>query len=166
MTFNLRIELEYDFVEQPLDITIQLNDNNLFSGMLDTNMFEFICDSHPACTLKIYMHNKPIIGTLVDDCGNIVKDTFIKIKQVEIDRRYLKAAVIDCGKTVYYTGEVHLKNNYISQNGYYELAFTMPINQFLQNYYDSFDSYKLQGLDEELAEVNNLLNKMDSKNNF
>ena len=162
MISNIKIELDYDYTRNPIETTIELNGQEIYSGVLNKNIIEysFEQDEHDY-TLRVYMHNKPNRGTIVDDKGNILKDTFINVKSVEIDRRRFKYVLNDFGKTVFNNGEEKPKNTYISHNGYYELKFTMPIKYFLQKYYNKFNNYKVEDIEKDIEQMDKLLEVLE-----
>jgi hypothetical protein len=162
MISNIKIELDYDYTRNPIETTIELNGQTIYSGVLNKNIIEysFEQDVHDY-TLRVYMHNKPTRGTIVDDKGNILKDTFINVKSVEIDRRRFKYVLNDFGKTVFNNGEEKPKNTYISHNGYYELKFTMPIKYFLQKYYNKFNNYKVEDIEKDIEQMDKLLEVLE-----
>jgi len=159
MIFDLVIDLEYDYVQDPIHCGIKLNNKSLYEGILDRNKFHFLCESTGDNTLQIHMYNKPINGTLIDKDNSIIKDTFIKIKNIEIDKRRLKYAVVDCGCTIDNQG-ITQNSNFISKNGYYQIKFSTPIKTFLQDYYNKFDNYKIIDVEKEIQQLEEMLDSL------
>lgn len=152
----LYLQLDYNYVVDPLKCSIKLNNKILFDGILDRTEFVFhpVFDKHNC--LQIYMHNKPWDGTKVDTHGNILADTFIRIQDIRINKRKLRYMIFDLGKCVFDDASKQSFTDYISKNGYYEINFTMPIQKFFRNYYSNFDSYNVEP-EKEIKKIDELL---------
>ena len=157
MEFNLAITLEHDFVREPIRTSVVLNDAVLYKGKLTEKVLEFTCEAKNENSLKIFLHNKLPNDTVVDKQNNIIKDTFIKVKAIQIDKRSLKFAINDLGHIKYDTGEITKNITYLSKNGYYEIKFDLPIKNFLQRYYSKWDKYKVIDTEKEIRLIDKFL---------
>ena len=159
MTFDLRLELEHATTHDSLHCEISVNNSTLFDGLLEQNWFNFTCAAQDKNILRVYMHNKHRWGTKVDQEGNILLDTHIKVKSVYVDRRSFKYILNDRGTVYPNEGDPQLTSNYIAQNGFYELEFTLPIKKFMTDYYDSFDRYQID-TDSEIKKIDEFLERL------
>lgn len=138
MTDNLILDLDYEWVIEPIRARIILNDLVLHEGLLDKNRYECSIQLLKDNCLRVYLLNKPRGSTKVDQAGNILKDTYINISNIKINDRKFRYAINDCGKVVNNDGSIFPHSSKICFEGYYEIKFTAPIGKFLQSYYSPF----------------------------
>ena len=156
MDNSLYLNLDYNYVVDPLHCSIMLNNKTLFDGILNRNEFVFYPEFNENNWLQIYMHNKPWDGTQVDEQGNILADTFVRINDIRINKRKLRYMIFDLGKCIFDDGSQQSFTDYISKNGCYEIYFTTPIQKFFRDYYSNFDSYN-EDAEKEIKKIDELL---------
>lgn len=161
MTCSLVLDLEHDTTTEPVQTKITFNDCELYTGPLNglRSRLQFTPPSRRDNNiLRIHMLNKSEDnGTEVDSAGTILKDTFIEIKSVIVDKRKLKYMLFDKGLIQTDDGASVKYSTYLSRNGYYEIAFALPIKQVLQEYYSAFSYTNNRDVQKDILEIDKLL---------
>ena len=93
----------------------------------------------------------------MNKAGDIIKDTFIWVKSIMIDKRKLRYAINDISRIITDKGSEIKYATYLSQNGYYELRFELPIKNFLKRYYATWQTYKPVDVEKEIANIDRFL---------
>ena len=101
MTCSIVIDLEHDYTVEPVQAKVTFNDLELFHGVLkgQQTRLQFDMPSNPDLnTLRVHMLNRPDDGgTEVDTAGTILRDTFVNVKSIIVDKRKLKYMIFDRG---------------------------------------------------------------------
>ena len=74
-----------------------------------------------------------------------------------IDKRKLRYAIKDISRIITDKGSEIKYATYLSQNGYYELRFELPIKNFLKRYYATWQTYKPVDVEKEIANIDRFL---------
>ena len=74
-----------------------------------------------------------------------------------IDKRKLRHAINNISRIITDKGLEIKHATYLSQNGYYELGFDLPIKNFLQRYYATWQTYKPVDVEKEIANIDRFL---------
>ena len=157
MDCRLSLQLDYDYVREPIQTRISLNEKILFEGNMEKTNWNFEVNAEEQNTLRIYLLNKKDGDTLVNKDGDIIKDTFIWVKSIMIDKRKLRSAINDISRIITDKGSEIKYATYLSQNGYYELRFELPIKNFLKRYYATWQTYKPVDVEKEIANIDRFL---------
>jgi hypothetical protein len=161
MTCDLVIDLEHDTTTEPVQTRITFNDLELYTGPLSGNQSRMYF-STPSYTdhnsLKVYLLNKSDEdGTQVDTAGLILRDTFINVKSILVDKRKLKYMLFDKGLILTNDGASVKYSTYLSSNGYYEICFALPIKKVLQEYYSTFSYTNNRDVQKDIEDIDKLL---------
>ena len=161
MTCDLVIDLAHDTTTEPVETKIIFNDLELYTGPLSgkQSRLSFTAPSlKDKNSLRIFLLNKSDdFGTEVDTAGVILRDTFINIKSILVDKRKLKYVLFDRGSIKTEAGASVKYSTYLSRNGYYEICFSLPIKKYLQEYYSSFSYTNTRDVIKDVQEIDNLL---------
>ena len=161
MTCSLVIDLEHDTTTEPVQTKITFNDCVLYVGPLSglRSRLHFTPPSYKEQNiLRVHLLNKAEQGgTEVDSAGTILKDTFINVKSVSVDKRKLKYMLFDRGLIKTNEGATVKYSTYLSNNGHYEIAFALPIKQVLQEYYSTFSYTNDRDVQKDIEEIDSLL---------
>ena len=161
MTCSLVLDLEHDTTTEPVQTKITFNDYVLYTGPLNglQSRLQFTPPSYKGKnTLQIHLLNKDeLCGTEVDSAGTILKDTFINIKSVSVDKRQLKYMLFDRGLIKTNDGGIVKYSTYLSGNGYYEISFALPIKQVLQEYYSAFSYTNTGDVQKDIENIDSML---------
>ena len=156
---KISIYLESNLVGPPVTIKIGIDDHCVTSLELPVHEFHFDYELNPG------MHRLWIqmIGKTVDneqrDNGNLVEDTFFKIKNVAINHSMMNHLLNDHGYVIVdwhkhpdvalwfktHQGEIPErfdKNTYINLQGIYSFEFFTPISNFLSDNIQIKNEYK------------------------
>ena len=161
MTCSIVLDLEHDYTVEPVQAKVTFNDLELFHGVLKGQQTRLQFDmpsNRDLNTLRVHMLNRPDDGgTEVDTAGTILRDTFVNVKSVIVDKRKLKYMIFDRGLIKTNDGSTIKYSTYLSRNGYYEIAFALPIKKVLQEYYSTFSYTNDRDVQKDIAEIDELL---------
>ena len=120
---SLVLTFEIAYVSKPMVLSIEHNNNLETFDSLPSGLFYYRANIQFPSKLTITVSGKTIEDTLIDINNNIIKDTYIKLVDIEIDNlsceenyvyKYIKLNTTD--------GQV-LTTNYWGFNGIVELDF-------------------------------------------
>lgn len=86
--YNIKLEYEHNWVDHPLTVTTKVNDRiiNLdISGKNNVVIEKTISLSEDSHQLQILIDNKNEANTQVDENGNILADTTVELKSIQIN---------------------------------------------------------------------------------
>ena len=134
---KFKIALESEWFNHPPNFRISLNKDTLIDCQMRDPLFlerEILLNDDELHTLDFTLHDKSKYDTKVNDQGEIVKDTVVKIKKIEIDDVDITHMLsLDQEKFYYETdsGEKGPFYNTIGINGTATVKFTTPFYQWL-----------------------------------
>ena len=134
---KFKIALESEWFNHPPNLRVSINNDTLIDGTLrEPTIIEReieLEDDHPH-TLNFTLHNKSKYDTILKD-GKIVKDTLVKIKQLEIDDIDIMTMLSLNIDNFYYihdgSDEKHTFYDTMGVNGTATIEFTTPFYVWL-----------------------------------
>ena len=136
-TLKFKITVESEWFNNPPNLRVHINNDTLIDGPLkETTVIEreIQLEDETDHTLNFTLHDKSNRDTQLDDQGEIVKDTVVKIKQVEIDDVDITDMLSTDQEKFYYkhdSGTVDPFYDVIGVNGTATIKFTTPFYVWL-----------------------------------
>jgi len=152
MKYNIRLELDYNYVIEPIKTKIVFNGEIVYNGIIK-DMFEFIVESNDDdCELQVHLINKPYGSTVIKD-NKIAEDTYIEVTNITINDMKMRHQIFDAGTSISYTGDTIPNAGNIFCEGYYSFKFTSPLTDWMRSKYPANKVSPLAG------EIRRLLNE-------
>jgi len=136
-TLKFKIALESEWFNNPPNFRVSINNDTLIDGPLREPIIidrEIQLEDEQSYTLNFTLHDKSKHDTEIDEQNNILKDTLVKIKKVEIDDIDITQMLSTNSDIFYYRhddGTIDPFYDTMGVNGTSTVEFTTPFYVWL-----------------------------------